>query len=112
MSARKKGWLRHPRTTQERRFNQDKYDLTVRAKRRNLPTSYDDFFISRKKCWKDSRKEQYRVADSNYTWHEFHYSYQNYCERHKFHKIMDQLERLGCYFEWTSKGIRWFGPEL
>jgi hypothetical protein len=61
-------WLRHPKTTQERRRNANKEEKQfVRAKRssnRNLPTAWDDIPISRKwrnESWKRLRQTQYRT---------------------------------------------------
>ena len=111
MSARRKGWLRHPRTTQERKCNQDKNDGLVRGKRRNLPTSYDDLIIPINKSWKSRRKKQYR-EDINYFWYEFEYNYRCVQKRAIFKNIIEQLEKIGCYYEYFPGGIRWFGPEL
>lgn len=63
--------LRYPRTTQEIRANgkrgvidHDGYRVVVRGKRRNLPTSYDDLWLSHLSCnylpWKLQRKKQYK----------------------------------------------------
>ena len=113
MAARKKGWLRHPRTTQERRCNQGKNNKLVRSKRRskNLVNTYDDIFVPRVKSWKKLRKQQYR-EENNYSWHEF--SYDIHCSWHRTfrNKILKELERLGCYFEYIGYGIRWFGPDI
>lgn len=63
MAARKKHWLRHPRTQQERRKSQGKNDLSFRSARRanRLPTSYDDQFPRIQKSWKSRRKTRYSV---------------------------------------------------
>lgn len=58
MSATRKGNYRRPRTTQERKANQEKNDILVRPKRKDLPTSYDDFYIKEEKSWKSKRKQQ------------------------------------------------------
>lgn len=63
--------LRHIRTTQETRANQDgpeerigrKRQLWARGKRRNLPTSWDDIFVPTFKCWKKYRRTQYYVKE-------------------------------------------------
>lgn len=103
-------WLRHPRTTQEIRANLDKHDRLVRGKRRNLPTSYDDLFVHQQKSWKyKRRKTQYRENSNNFSWHELRYEWH---ERKAIYKIVDQLQTLGCYFEWLGRGIRWYGPDL
>ena len=57
-------WLRHPKTTQERRANQDGY---ARKKRclHHLPSAWDDIGRSdwRDRSWKRHRKTQYKVVD-------------------------------------------------
>lgn len=54
-------FLRYPKTTQELRANQDSNDPLVRAKRRNLPTSFDDNFIRKQQGWKYlGYKKQYK----------------------------------------------------
>ncbi len=50
-------YFRSPRTTQELRANQS--CPYTRAKRRNIPTSYDDIYARKQKSWKDKRKKQY-----------------------------------------------------
>lgn len=51
-------WMRHPRTTAERRANQDEW---ARPKRRPhlLPNTYDDIWVRSSKSWKEKRKKQY-----------------------------------------------------
>jgi len=69
------GWLRHPRTTQERRANGkrnfiiwDEYKVPIRASRNmsNLVEAWDD--IGRQdlshRSWKRHRKTQYKVVES------------------------------------------------
>jgi hypothetical protein len=116
----KKWWgfyLRYPRTTQERRANQDKNDTLIRGHRRNLPTAYDDIFIHKDNCWKSRRKTQYRPADSDYAWHEFHFSWGD-LSRMTMRNITDRLDELGCWYEynntyrWSSSVLRWFGPDM
>lgn len=103
-------FLRHPRTQQEIKANLDKHDTKVRGRRRNLPTSYDDLFVHHQKSWKYlRRKKQYRKDGDNYSWHEFHYSWH---ERQATYKIINRLQKLGCYYKWLSGGIRWYGPEI
>lgn len=62
---------RHPRTTQERRYNggrkdskrsPDVEDSLARPGRRkhNLPSLYDDKYTKPQKCWKERRKYKYR----------------------------------------------------
>jgi hypothetical protein len=52
-------YYRAPRTTAERRSNQNGW---CRAKRNpnSLPTTYDDLPIRHNKSWKSKRKKQYR----------------------------------------------------
>ena len=54
------GYLRYPKTTQERRVN-GKRGKWNRAKRnaRNLPSAWDDLWVHREKSWKKKRKTQY-----------------------------------------------------
>lgn len=52
--------MRHPKTTQERRQNQDGWCRPVRGMKR-LPNSYDDYWVRAEKCWKSYRTTQYRV---------------------------------------------------
>jgi hypothetical protein len=112
----KKRWLsaflRYPRTRQEIRANQDRNDPYVRGRRRKLPTAYDDQFVRKQKSWKYlRRKTQYREKDLGYDWHEFEYSWRD-CERRMIARnIMNRLDNLGCFYEYTRDGIRWFGPE-
>jgi len=111
----KKRWfsscLRHPRTTQEIRANQDRNDPYVRGKRRNLPTAWDDQFVRKQKSWKYlGRDHQYRESGHGYEWHEFQYSWRDPERRMIARTIMDWLERFGCFYETTRGGFRWFGP--
>lgn len=68
------GWLRHPRTTQERRANGkrdildiDGYKIRLRGKRNltNLPEAWDDIGRSdwRHHSWKRHRKTQYKCSN-------------------------------------------------
>jgi hypothetical protein len=60
-----KPFMRYPKTTQELRANQDRWDSFVRGKRRRkrLPTSYDDLWVHEQKTWKNKRKTQYHNKD-------------------------------------------------
>lgn len=112
----KKRWfgafLRYPKTTQELRANQDRNDPYVRKGRRKLPTSYDDQFVHQQKSWKWRRqKNQYREEDKGYDWHEFEYSYWDHERRMIARNIMKRLDQLGCFYDRTRTGIKWFGPE-
>lgn len=68
MLKMKWGTYRHPKTTAEKRANQNtKY---ARAKRKgwNLPCVYDDIPVYTSRCWKDKRKKQYiREKREKYT---------------------------------------------
>ncbi len=53
--------FRHIKTTQERRENLDDYDgFRVSGRRRDLPEYRDEIMRHRDKCWKRTRREQYR----------------------------------------------------
>lgn len=57
------GYLRHPKTTQERRYSCD-YQVKTRAKRNmnNIPNAWDDKPEAwTGNNWKKHRKTQYRV---------------------------------------------------
>lgn len=60
-------WLRHPRTTQERRRNKIREEWEYyRAARWNLPEAYDDIFrvmANNFESWKRLRVTQYRVKE-------------------------------------------------
>lgn len=105
-------WLRYPKTQQERRANQDRHDPYVRGKRRHLPTAYDDQFVHKEKNWKYLRRDhQYREQDSGYEWHEFNYSWRDVQERMIARNIMRYMDSIGCFYDHTRTGIRWYGPE-
>lgn len=110
----KKKWrgrfMRHPRTQQERRANQERNNPLVRGGRKNLPTSYDDIWVRSQKSWKYlGRKQQYR-EETNYGWHTFNYNYFDTESRMVARNIMRKLESLGCFYKHTRTGIEWFGP--
>jgi len=54
-------WIRHPRTTAERRANQEGWE---RPRRRPhlLPNTYDDLWVRSDKSWKKKRKKQYHTG--------------------------------------------------
>ena len=52
-------WLRHPRTLQEKKENQDSWGRDKRKPKR-LPDLYDDIKKAVQRCWKKYRKTQYR----------------------------------------------------
>lgn len=59
--------LRHPHTTNEMKqdyckedleyFRENGYKLHTRAKRKNLPDTYDDIWVTIPRCWKDRTKQ-------------------------------------------------------
>ena len=123
-SARKNTWgYRHPRTTQERRVSNDKFDLLVRAKRRNLPNSYSDIARSSyytRKSWKSKRKTQYKVGPK-FVWQEFAYDYFCHTDCHVYHKLMDYISENGYFYRRDRCRIfhprhihvvQWCGPEI
>lgn len=78
MRKRSYRWYRHPKTTAERRANQDGWSR-ARRNQKNLVDYYDDIPISTSKSWKDKRKTQYRPEG-----------------RGKRHEIYVD----SCYYEW------------
>jgi hypothetical protein len=62
------GFLRHPKTTQERRrFFGDQAERRddplipeLRRKRRSIPNAWDDIWVESERCWKSYRKTQWR----------------------------------------------------
>lgn len=55
--------FRKPRTTAERKANQDGWE----RRKRNykvLPNTYDDVYAHREKCWKRYRRNQYRTINN------------------------------------------------
>jgi hypothetical protein len=66
MSKKSYRWmgLRHPKTTKERRENQDGWN---RFKRNHLPQAYDDISRTIQRSWKSHRKNQYhRIKSMNH----------------------------------------------
>lgn len=64
------GWMRKPRTTQERRVNGkrcylliDDYKVNIRASRNmsNLVEAWDDIWNTGQRSWKKHRKHQWRA---------------------------------------------------
>lgn len=56
-------WLRHMKTTQERRrWFADKDEARLRASRnpRSLPSLWDDFWRHTQRCWKEQRRTKWR----------------------------------------------------
>lgn len=95
---------REPRTYQANRVNS--ICPFVRGKRRKLPTERDDRYIYRQKSWKKKRKTQYRPDKTNCQWREaaFHPFANN--------DPYERVKLLNCYYEFTSEGIKWYGPEI
>ena len=56
-------WLRHPKTTQERRASMGSWSRAKRN-RANLPEVYDDIFREDDRNWKEYRKTQYKIMAS------------------------------------------------
>jgi len=111
MARKRWAWLRHPRTTQELRANQDRNDPLVRGKRRNIPTAWDDNHIRSQKSWKYlGRKHQYRDADERYNWHKIEYHWRDVEKRQVAHNILDRVKAGGFYHKYTGYGILWYGP--
>lgn len=93
--------LRHPRTTQERRYScwmkyPEVEDTLFRAKRNyaNLPNTYDDLWVSSSKCWKDRGRPKYRLNTKK----------RKKVERvindwGQYRKLYDDLDCLGVWFE-------------
>jgi hypothetical protein len=61
----KSKFLRHPRTTQERRANSKgfRHEYKVRARRnqKNLVEAWDDIWNRSQRSWKKHRKTQYKT---------------------------------------------------
>lgn len=57
------GFLRYPKTTQEKRLNERDRGFT-RGKRRNIPSAWDDLIPRKQRSWKKHRKHKYREDNS------------------------------------------------
>lgn len=57
-------FLRHPRTTQERRRYADSEQVRLRGARspKRLPSSWDDIGRRPQRCWKYQRRLKWRVV--------------------------------------------------
>lgn len=105
-------YLRHPKTTQERRSNCDPdHKRYTRGRRRNLPTTYDDIWIKDRKSWKGKRRHQHHDDKSGWEWREFRWdwgdeSYQTY------RRLFDLIEAGGYWYKSKWQCLRWYGPEL
>jgi hypothetical protein len=53
------GFMRHPKTTQERRQNQDGWGRPCRSLH-SLVNAWDDIWRRNQRCWKKQRKTQYK----------------------------------------------------
>lgn len=53
------GWLRQPKTTQERRLWDSEYGRSRRAPHR-LPEAWDDIHRQVQRSWKEHRRTQYK----------------------------------------------------
>lgn len=68
MGARRRGWLRRPRTTQERRryaADAADYGETLLRRRRSngrLPNVYDDIFPTHSRSWKIWRRTAFKAV--------------------------------------------------
>ena len=58
-----KNHLRHPKTTQEIKWNEahEKQEVKVRKKRMRLPTAWDDIWRKSQRSWKKHRKTQWKA---------------------------------------------------
>ena len=54
-------YYRHPRTTAEKRANQDTEYARSKRNISNLVNAYDDIPVCHQKSWKKTRKKQYKV---------------------------------------------------
>lgn len=119
MAATKEWYFRHPKTAQEKRKYYDHPEL-VRGKRtpRNLPDSYDDYWVKKQRNWKSKRKTQYRDK-TGYEWHEIKISLFGTFDYREI--LVERFERLGyeydiqwwtvgCYDDWCVI-IKWFGKD-
>ena len=119
MRSKNYSYFRNPKTTQERRANQDrKY---VRGKRlpNSLPNGWDDLCYSYTNSWKDKRKTQYRAGKRGKkhtivikaSWHvswQLGWKIAEYMEKHN---ISYTFDRSKIYSDttiinyWTNKDI-------
>jgi hypothetical protein len=56
------GWLRHPRTTQERREWSPEFGRAKRSRKR-LVEAWDDIVTSEQRSWKEHRRTQWRPVN-------------------------------------------------
>lgn len=121
------GWLRYPRTQQERREAGDKRNPYVRAKRRavSLPTAYEDIFVHKQKSWKSRRKTRYHVKTKPFAWRSRKFNGWKWGDRCCY-RLIRQLENMGlyCYIStedswFDERGysqytvvVHWYGPDV
>jgi hypothetical protein len=125
MSARiRHSHYRNPRTTQERRANQDSEYVRGKRSSKNLPNAYDDIPIPYKfkVSWKKTRKTQYREETKDFSWH-FYYEIHDAYRASRFKNIINRILKNGYYYEWVKEdpnqyglrakyGIKWFGKDI
>ena len=73
-------------------------------------TAWDDITIKTRRDWKSLRNTQYR--DKDYDWYEYNYTWSDIPGRQRMKNLVSQLDKLGCYYKFTCRGIKWFGPKL
>ena len=54
------GYFRHPKTLNEKKANQN-WEVRGRRMSKRLPSAWDDVWSKGTRCWKKTRKTQYRV---------------------------------------------------
>ena len=98
MRRNRERWYRHPRTTAERRANQDGW-CRARRNSNNLPNTWDDRPTTITKSWKDRRKKQYYIGgrgkrheiflDSKY----YEWNLENYFKDHNIPYKIEEIKR-------------------
>lgn len=108
MAARRKRWIRFPRTTAEKRayYNYNggaKNNPLVRAKRnpKNLPDAWDDYFIHEDSSWKSKRKTKYN--DPNFK----RYFIVIEKEWQIWRNIIEHLEKMGYWYDIRHDTLRY-----
>lgn len=79
-------WYRHPKTTNERKQNQEEEFVRGRRHPQNLPTAYDDLPVQHPKTKKDYTKKKYKEGGRGKR-HELILPYDNYKDYSKVRKI-------------------------
>jgi len=96
------GLFRHPRTTQEKRQNQDFREFCRPARRpSNLPDAWEDYFKHQDRCWKNYRKTQYKIKNNKQKRNSFSYS-ESMAKRDHWH-----LEHKWCNNEYGRCNNCW-----